>query len=294
MSIEIANQKLTAAFSERGGELISLKDADGLEYIWSGDPAHWSYHSPVLFPFVGKQMGGEFRCAGKRYPIGQHGFARTSAFTLRNQTADSVSFGLYSDEETRNRYPFDFDLENSYQIRDKKLFVSWQVTNPSSTETLYFQVGAHPAFMTPAGGNGKKEDCSIRFKPGKTYRYIKIDLEAGAANPDEILEMDLDEKGELRIRPGLFDIDTYILEGGQVEEISLCGADGKPYMTMHCKGFPYFGIWSPSDQAPFVCLEPWFGRLDDRGFTGDISEKTGIQSLEPGGVFRAGYEIEIV
>ena len=293
MPVEISNQKLTAAFSKRGGELVSLKDAQGREYLWSGDPAHWSYHSPVLFPFVGKQMGGAFRHGGKEYPMGQHGFARTADFVLQGQGTDRVAFVLRADPGTLEKYPFDFELVNSYQVQDNRLLVSWQVTNPSATDTLYFQIGAHPAFLTPAYGGGKKEDCSIRFPVGRSYRYIRIDLSAGAADPDHVYPLEPDENGRLAIRPGLFDIDTFIFEDGQVEEASLCGPDGKPYLTVRCKGFPYFGIWSPSDAAPFVCLEPWYGRLDDRGFAGDISKKTGIQSLGPGCVFRAGYEIEI-
>ena len=91
----------------------------------------------------------------------------------------------------------------------------------------------------------------------------------------------------------LFDIDTFIFEDGQIEEVSLCGPDRKPYITVKCPGFPYFGLWTKSDEAPFVCLEPWYGRLDDKGFTGELPQKTGIRQLPPLETFTAEYTINV-
>ena len=76
--------------------------------------------------------------------------------------------------------------------------------------------------------------------------------------------------------------------------------DGKEYpegqhgfardMALESKDFPNFGIWSKPG-APYVCLEPWCGRCDNRGFEGDISEKPGIIALEPGETFEKSYDI---
>ena len=59
-------------------------------------------------------------------------------------------------------------------------------------------------------------------------------------------------------------------------------------------GFPYWGIWSPSQGgAPFICLEPWHGHADYDDFEGEISEKEGIISLAAGKSFEAEYSIVI-
>ena len=66
--------------------------------------------------------------------------------------------------------------------------------------------------------------------------------------------------------------------------------DGKPYIALESKGFPNFGIWSKPG-APYVCLEPWCGRCDNRGFEGELSEKPGINALKAGEVFEKSYDI---
>ncbi|MCR4922870.1 MAG: aldose 1-epimerase family protein, partial [Lachnospiraceae bacterium] len=47
--------------------------------------------------------------------------------------------------------------------------------------------------------------------------------------------------------------------------------------TLNCKGFKSFGLWSkPSSKASYICLEPWLGRCDNKGFTGELPDKYGI------------------
>ena len=55
--IEIKNERLTAVFSTHGAELQSLRDQNGVERIWQGDPAFWTGHAPVLFPVAGALRG---------------------------------------------------------------------------------------------------------------------------------------------------------------------------------------------------------------------------------------------
>ena len=47
--------------------------------------------------------------------------------------------------------------------------------------------------------------------------------------------------------------------------------DRTPFISLYCAGFPYVGIWSKGE-ADFVCIEPWYGRTDNDGFTGDLKE----------------------
>ena len=42
MEIVLKRGGLTARVDTMGGELVSLRDAEGTEYIWGGDPAYWS------------------------------------------------------------------------------------------------------------------------------------------------------------------------------------------------------------------------------------------------------------
>ena len=111
----------------------------------------------------------------------------------------------------------------------------------------------------------------------------------GTAIPEEKRTLKF-ENNTYVLNEEIFDNDALILDGTQIEEAWVCHKDGTPYVGMKCEGFPSFGIWSVKD-APFVCLEPWMGRCDDRGFNKEISQKNNINKVEPGKEFLKAYTI---
>lgn len=289
--IELKNKRLQIAIEDRGAQLCSLKDLDkGRELLWSGDPKYWKYHAPVLFPFVGNMNEKKYRYKGVTYPIGQHGFAREKDFRFVESSETEAVFVLEDSEETRAIYPFAFRFRITHRLTEEGVRIKWDVTNPSGKEPLYFSVGAHPAFRVPPDKNSLKSDCFVYFGGVNELTYITPHLEKSVALYDQVRTLKL-EDGYLGIRDHLFDIDTFIFEGSQITRASLCGPDKVPYVTVECDGFPWFGLWSPSDEAPFVCLEPWYGRLDNYDFTGELPQKTGILCLLPGEQFHAEYSI---
>ena len=57
---------------------------------------------------------------------------------------------------------------------------------------------------------------------------------------------------------------------------------------------PLFGIWSPPGKnAPFICIEPWYGRCDDEYFDGDLTEREWGNKLAPHQTFEASYTITV-
>ena len=143
----LQNEILTVEISEHGAELQSIRNASA-EYLWQGDPAYWGRRSPVLFPIVGSVWEKRYRVAGQEFELGQHGFARDMDFVLVSQTENEVRYRLESSEETLAKYPYPFVLEIAYKLHGNKVDVIWDVVNPSS-EKIYFQIGAHPAFNYP-------------------------------------------------------------------------------------------------------------------------------------------------
>ena len=68
-------------------------------------------------------------------------------------------------------------------------------------------------------------------------------------------------------------------------------ADGKVYLEVEFDA-PLFGIWSPAKKhAPFVCIEPWYGRCDEVGFAGSLEERAYGNTLQAGEVFEKSYSI---
>lgn len=100
------------------------------------------------------------------------------------------------------------------------------------------------------------------------------------------------ENGACKIDDHMFDHDALIFDE-QITKAGIALPDGTPYLEMRCVGFPNFGIWSASQDAPFVCLEPWMGRCDDCGFEGSLSEKPFINHLRMDEMFETAYSIEI-
>jgi len=280
----LENEFLRVTVADAGAELISVWDkASGQERIWNADPAVWNRHAPILFPFVGKVYEGKYRIGEKEYAMKtQHGFARDMAFACVDKTADSVTHRVTATEQTRAIYPYEFCLTVCHRLSGKELAIEWTIENLGA-EKMYFSIGGHPGLMAPEGV--RKEDCLISF-PGKTEMQY---LSANAAG------YILPEIKTLPLRDGFAswqaDIpDTWIFEDHQVQSVGIAHPDGTPFVTMHCEAFPMLAIWANPD-GPFICLEPWFGRADDDGFTGTVEQKKDMQALNAGEKQEIAYTI---
>ncbi len=286
--MKLENERLCVEISEQGAEVTRIYDKKrSLELLWEADPTYWKRHSPILFPNVGKTYHNTVRINGTQYPTSQHGFARDSRFKCISEKENEASFLLISNEETKEVYPFDFELIVTYTLEKEMLHVKWEVKNPGDTE-MYFTIGAHPAFRFAKADEGKA-DYSLRFPGQDSLEYILIDMGEAAADPDKVYKLEL--SGECcPLSEEMFANDALIFDGGQITEVWMCRKDGSPYIGMKCDGFPNFGIWSVKD-APFVCLEPWMGRCDDVGFAAELSEKPDINKVAPGAAFEQSYTI---
>ena len=287
----LKNDILTVEINEHGAELQSIRRGP-VEYLWQGDPAYWGRRSPVLFPIVGSVWEKRYRVAGKEYEMGQHGFARDMDFTLVSQTEDEVRYRLESTPETLAKYPYPFVLEIAYKLLGNKLDVIWDVTNPSSAH-LYFQIGAHPAFNYPDYSAEKAERGFLSFGKTQGLECIRI-KEKGCVDTEVKYPLEVPADGLLPIAVDTFDvIDTIMLQDSQIDQVGMYRVDGTPWLKMTFDA-PVVGIWSPPGKvAPFICLEPWYGRCDRAGYEGDYTDRDWVNSLAPGESFHSVYTIEI-
>lgn len=287
----VSNDKLTIRVSDHGAELSSIvANATGKEYLWQADPAFWKRHSPVLFPIVGGVWNGEYRHEGMTYPLSQHGFARDMDFTLIRESADELRYVLESNAETVKVYPFPFRLEIGYQLTGSTIEVLWTVKNPGTSD-LYFQIGAHPAFYYPNYEPDQPDRGYFAFDIKKDMVYRPL-LEKGCVG-ETTLPVPLDGEGFLPLNIHTFDIDTFIVEDNQIKRVDLLDVNKQPYLSLTFTA-PVVGLWSPPKKnAPFICIEPWYGRCDRVGYTGEFKEKDWTEKLSAGGVFEASYCIEI-
>ncbi|MBC8593688.1 aldose 1-epimerase family protein [Oscillospiraceae bacterium N12] len=285
----ISNSQLTLQTSSHGAELCSIVSG-GKEYLWQADPAFWKRHSPVLFPIVGSVWNNEYRHEGITYNLSQHGFARDMDFELIQKNSDEVRYRLKDDEETLKKYPFPFCLEIGYRLNGNQIEVIWQVKNTGEKE-MHFQIGAHPAFYYPDYHAESEERGFFGFDRTEGLKYILIS-EKGCADSDSEYPLLLTD-GLLPLDIHTFDKDALIIENNQVQKVTLYNKEKQPYLSLNFNA-PVVGLWSPpAKNAPFVCIEPWYGRCDRAYYDGEYKDKDWMQHLAPGEIFNGGYSISI-
>lgn len=287
----LTNGTLTINVKEHGAELSSIRKGE-VEYLWQADPAFWGRHSPVLFPIVGSVWEAKYRVGDKEFSLGQHGFARDMKFTLLSKTENGIAFRLESTEETLAKYPWPFVLDIEYKLHDNNVDVIWKVTNPGAEE-MFFQIGAHPAFYYPDYDVEKMERGYLSFDKNEGLECIRIKGK-GCVDAQTKHPLEVPADGLFPLAKDTFDvIDTIMMQDSQIGKTTLHRTDKSPWLSVTFDA-PVVGIWSPpTKNAPFICLEPWYGRCDTFEYAGDYRDKDWMNRLAPGQTFSTSYTITL-
>lgn len=303
--VKLESGRLTVQINEAGAELARIYDKEReREVLWEARPDIWARHAPLLFPFVGKCYEGKYCHNGTVYPMEQHGFARDRNFELVSLSANEVSYRLKDDAASYEVYPFHFMLEVIHRLEGNRIHIIWKVTNEGD-DTMWYMIGGHPAFRVPEGHSIYDYTLKFGYRKRSADRRLAESQESPVSlhyeMPNEDGYVITERQGYLKldhgkaaVTKGFFkDVLTYIFDDGQVEEVSLLLPGEEPYVTVYCRGIPYLGVWTMEKTHPFICLEPWFGRCADDGYTGELKNRAGVMGLEAGETFQAGYVIEI-
>ena len=281
MKFQIKNQFLEASFDSLGAELISLI-SKGREYIWEGNSEFWNKQSPILFPTIGSLKNDTYFFEGKEYYLPRHGFAREKEFDVIEQKDDKIIFSLKSDEETLKVYPFIFELQIQYRLVENQLEVHYKVKNNSEDE-MFFSIGGHPGFAL----SENFEDYSLVFETNDELKYSLLENHL-LADETQILET---VNNNLALNYSLFEKDALVFKNHQIQSVTI-QENGKDFVKVSFKNFPDLGIWTKIN-APFICIEPWFGHADLVKTNQKLQEKEGIQSLKKHEIFNSVFTIEI-
>ena len=288
----LENEQIKVSIADSGAELSSVYDKENeAERLWDANPAVWNRHAPILFPFVGRVIGNEYRIGDKTYEMKtQHGFARDMEFVCVETTSTSVTHRLVATEDTKKIYPFDFELLVTHYL-DKEnprvLHVAWELKN-NGKEQMYYSIGGHPAFTLPIADNKEREAYYLEFPERNTLKYVSVNPANGFVAADKVYDLVL-EDGFVPFFDGVYD--TLIFDYQNIKKVRIARPDKTPYVTMDCSQFPFLGIWA-KDTGNFICLEPWIGRADNDGFTGTLEEKLGMEELAPGASRKVEHTIE--
>ncbi|MCA9765201.1 MAG: aldose 1-epimerase family protein [Carnobacterium sp.] len=282
--ITIENEYLTIHIKEKGAELTKVyTKLDAFDYLWTGDSQYWGRQAPVLFPIIGKLNEDTYTIEEKEYTMSQHGFAREFDFELVSQSDKQALFSLSANEQTKKMYPFDFNLQITYLLEGKNLTVHYSVENLSETATLPFALGAHPGFNVPLNHNGTFSDYQLAFEPALKNSISVLDIDDGpfpfitgnnkplALTKENVLELDYPT----------FDNGLIIIDE-DIARVTLSSPLSKHSITLEVSEFPYLTLWTVENkQAPFLCIEPFYGLPDQVGKVGDLYDKKGNCILAP-------------
>lgn len=268
---KMQNNEVSVCIDEHASEIHSFKDlATNIEYMWQGDPKFWKGRNPTLFPMVGSTWDKKLHINGKEYVTGNHGFTRNSDFTCIEHDDTHIVMELKDSEETRNQYPFAFTLDITYTLEGRTLTIHYEITNDNDV-TMPFNFGLHPAFNWPICSEDEPTSYNIKFNQAEDIP--SLDLNA-------TMEMPLNRDALKK---------TVIITNPKSTESTL--TDGKHSVTVGYHNYKWLAFWSP--EAPFVCIEPWYGHADFEEVKVPFEQREGTLFLEAHQKWTTDYTIRI-
>jgi galactose mutarotase-like enzyme len=273
--VKIGDRQLTVAVDTLGAELASIKTADGSEWLWQGDAKYWNCRAPVLFPVVGRTPDGFITVAGVKFPICNHGFARTSLFSIVEEAADSVRLRIVDSAETWKSFPFAFALDIVFALEGGTLVNRAEVKNTGAVP-MPFSFGYHPAFHWPLpAGEGKAHWFTLAGgEEPPTHRLGDKLVLAPAVEPSMFV------KGRYQPKAQDFERDAIIIEKIASPSV-VFGVDGGPQIEVGWQGLSSLGIWQKPG-APYICIEPWQGLPPWVGGSVALEDRPGGVTLASG------------
>ncbi|MGT2757687.1 aldose 1-epimerase family protein [Streptococcus ovuberis] len=277
---QLKNDQLTIVATDNGAMLTSIQSADGLEYLWQGDPVHWAGQAPICFPICGGLRNGRAMTkTQKSIVLGRHGFARNSQFDLMEQEVDRLLFRLQSNSETLCVFPFPFILEIQYCLVEDSVAVTYAVTNPGK-EILPFFIGGHPAFNCPIEDSLDFSDYAVQFDQ-EIARQTLANCEGGLLSAENLVQLEFDGR-HLPLKQALFKNGALVFDQIASKSVTLTSSKGTHGLELTYPDFKNLLIWSSGTNAPFVALEPWNGLATLIEESDIFEEKRDLQLALPG------------
>lgn len=287
----LKNDTLQIKIKRIGAELCNITSVkNNTEFMWQADTKIWGSHAPNLFPIIGVMKNNSYTYNGKLYKMTKHGFVRKNdAFTIKHKTETSITFSLTSNNALYKMYPFLFQFEITYTLKNNTLTINYTIKN-TDKKTLYFSVGGHPAFNCPINSNENYTDYFLEFENEESSKSYVLNMANGLVTNTK--KPVFTEGNKIKLHEHLFNEDALIFKDLKSRKVALKHNTKGRVLSMNFNDFPYLGIWAKPN-APYVCIEPWLGIADTEDTNQKIEAKEGILSLNAGAIFNANYSIQI-
>ncbi len=274
--VTLKNGESVLLINEIGAEPKSFT-YKGVEYLWVGDDKFWASSAPHLFPMTGGLKDDKYILDGKEYFLSKHGFAKKMKFDVEELTDSSAVFLLKSNDETLVGFPYEFEFRVCYILIDGKVTIKYKVTNLNDN-TMWFSVGAHDGFACPEG----IEEYDIVFPQKQTLDSYTLFGNLVTHDKTPIIK----ESDCFTLNYNYFAVDALVFKDIKSKTCRLVNRKTGRGVQVDFPEHPNLVLWTKPN-APYLCIEPWFGLADNIDSDYDITHKEAIQSLEGGKTFSA-------
>lgn len=292
MEYQLSNDYLQVSFKSNGGTLSSIKDQQGLEYLWQGNPEYWSGQAPVLFPICGSLRDDKAITINNQVlEMPRHGIVRKLDFECINQDEYNIEFMIESNEQLYKQYPYDFRLVIHYQLFNNEIIVIYQVENKGE-ELMPFFIGAHPGFNCPLYPDEDFNDYYLQFVHKETCSIPTPITETGLIDMIRRTPF-LRNQDQLKLSHKLFSQDAVILDELKSRKVKLASNKHNKSIEVDYLDFSYLILWSTPNNGPFLAIEPWLGLSTCEDEDNIFEEKRSVQFVQGHDTKKYSYTIRI-
>ena len=267
--VTIKSKQLTVTISSTGAEIQSIRDQNGVERLWQGDPAFWASRAPILFPVAGGLKDDCYEWQGKRYPMPKHGFVRKIEWQVEDTKDNQATFLTQHKDEG---FPFEYDLRAIFTVEDSRLDVKYAVTSRDETPFM-FGMGAHEAYATPGG----IEDYEIVFDEEEKLDNYPLVGNLTLREPVTMAE----KTHVLPLKYEYFAVDALVFRTLKSKGVTLRGGKEGHTIRVEFPDHPVLMFWTKPG-AGYICIEPWCNGPDFVDADARIDRKPGFMRLEKG------------
>ena len=266
--ITIANGQMTVTISTLGAEIQSIKDGNGVERLWQGDPTFWKGRAPILFPVAGGLREDCYYLDGERFEMPKHGHVRLLDWAVEEQTDTSATFLM---TEKHPGFPFDYELRAVFTLQDNSLKVAYRVSNRGD-RTFWFGIGAHEAYATPGG----LEAYTIEFD--ETECLANYELDGNLIKKDPVVMAEATDK--LPLKTEYFAVDALVFRTLKSRGVTLTSKLHDRKVRVAFPDHDVLMFWTKPG-ADYICIEPWINAPDFVDSDMQIAHKPGCLCLKP-------------
>jgi galactose mutarotase-like enzyme len=276
--ILLENKTHSTTIKLKGAELSSYYNKSSKkDIIWTANTDFWGRHAPVLFPIVGRVWNDKFKVDEKTYELKQHGFARDLNWSVISTSKTKAVLILNQNEFTLSKFPFSFSITAIFELNENSLNICHKVLNTSEVD-LPFSIGVHPGFNLPWDASEKLEDYFIEFKKEEQLKKQLLTKNGFRSNSET--DFKTNNNNSFKLSDDLFIDDAIVFNKIESDGLFIKSKNTDKFINVNWKNYPHLGIWKPL-KAPFICIEPWQGMVDEEEYNDDFYKKHGILTLKP-------------